>query len=95
MSTINHVESFPEKKYVKFNRISENISLGDAPSGLLLCNGVLIAKTEYFSNGAVEAYIIASGERFWGGCKTAEDLNALPVSVLDLAETNIEGCRMF
>lgn len=37
-------------------------------------------KSEYRTNqGACECYILGSGEMFWGGCKTADELNNLLV----------------
>lgn len=42
-------------------------SLNAAPIGLFLYRGELCLKTEYRTgSGAVEAYIVSSGEFFWG-----------------------------
>jgi len=41
--------------------------LDEAPIGLFMCMGELCLKTEYREgNGAVTAYIVESGEFFWG-----------------------------
>lgn len=46
----------------------EQFTLEDAPVGLLkTVGGLLILKTEYRNeNGAIDAYIVDSGEYFWG-----------------------------
>lgn len=48
--------------------IAGPIMLGACPIGLFMSgDGELCLKTEYRTkNGAVEAYIVASGEMFWG-----------------------------
>ena len=41
--------------------------LDEAPIGLFMCNGELCLKSEYREpNGAVSAFIVESGEFFWG-----------------------------
>ena len=56
------------------------IPLRDYPKGLFISkNGVLCAKTEYGN----EAYIVWSGEYFWGGAETKKaigDVLILPIS---------------
>lgn len=59
----------------------------DAPVGLFKYENCIALKTEYMVNGAVEAYIVESGERFWGGVNTPDELNNLevtPISPKDL-----------
>lgn len=54
------------------------IPLKDYPSGLFICGDTLCVKTEYGN----EAYIVESGEYFWGGAKTKEgigDVLILPI----------------
>ena len=51
----------------------------DAPVGLFMYDGVMGFKTEYMTNGFVEAFVVASGEYFWGGVKTSEERNNLKV----------------
>ena len=54
------------------------IPLKDYPSGLFICGATLCVKTEYGN----EAYIVESGEYFWGGAKTKEgigDVLILPI----------------
>jgi len=43
------------------------VPLWNAPIGLFKCDGELCLKTEYRRNdGWIEAYIVSSGEAFWG-----------------------------
>lgn len=43
------------------------VSLADCPIGLFVFNDTLCLKTEYGTNdGAISAYIVSSGEAFWG-----------------------------
>lgn len=56
------------------------VKLKDCPIGLFIKNGTLCAKTEY---GNDDAYIVWSGERFWGGAKTIAEIGevlVLPIS---------------
>lgn len=46
------------------------IPLRDYPKGLFICDNTLCVKTEYGN----EAYIVWSGEYFWGGAKTKEEI---------------------
>ena len=56
------------------------VMLMDAPVGLFLYDGELCMKTEYASiDGGVEAYIVSSGETFWGGVTTGWERNHLEV----------------
>lgn len=59
----------------------------DAPVGLFLFDGILVMKTEYFteSNGVIspDCYIVDSGECFCGGVNTPEERNALEVTPVD------------
>lgn len=60
------------------------MKLKDAPIGLFMHGDVLALKTEYIVNDAVEAYTVVGGERFWGGVNTAEAVNNLEVTPVDL-----------
>lgn len=51
----------------------------DAPVGLFYSGRTLCVKTEYFTNGGVDAYIVSSGEYFHGGAQTSEERNYLMV----------------
>lgn len=51
----------------------------DAPVGLFYSGRTLCVKTEYFTNGGVDAYIVSSGEYFHGGAQTSEERNNLMV----------------
>lgn len=56
------------KSFVKFK---------DCPIGLFITeNKTLCVKTEYGN----EAYIVWSGERFWGGAKEIGEVLVLPIS---------------
>lgn len=56
----------------------------DAPIGLFMSKeGEMCLKTEYIADWGVEAYIVSSGETFWGGAKTAEERNNLDVTPVD------------
>lgn len=59
----------------------ESIKLDDLPSGTLFKYDDTVAlKSEYRTDqGAVQSYIVGSGEMFWGGAKNAYDLNNLIV----------------
>lgn len=50
----------------------ERVTLADCPIGLFMSeHGELCLKTEYGDNeGRIDAYIVSSGEFFWGGAKT-------------------------
>ena len=67
-------------------RIVKKTTLENLPAGkLFLYDGTIALKSEYYSEGgSVEAYIVGSGERFWGGVSTAEELNKLKVFQLKL-----------
>lgn len=60
---------------------SKLVKLKDCPIGLFITkHKTLCAKTEYGDN---EAYIVWSGERFWGGAKTKSEIGeclVLPIS---------------
>ena len=61
------------------------MKLCDAPVGLFLFGDTLCLMTEYSSSGCGrEAYIVSSGEMFWGGAKSKEEranLDVTPVTV--------------
>ena len=62
-----------------------DMRLIDAPVGLFMSkDGEMCLKTEYIAEWGVEAYIVSSGETFWGGAKTAEERNNLEVIPVDL-----------
>ncbi len=55
------------------------VPLRDCPIGLFIKDNTLCVKTEYGN----EAYIVSSGEYFWGGAKTKQqigDVLVLPIS---------------
>lgn len=58
-----------------------------APGTLFEFNGAIALKTEYRSDsGAVEAYIVGSGEMFWGGVSSADKQIELMVEPIELEE---------
>lgn len=64
----------------------------DAPIGIFRFDDELVLKTEYWSENKLsgkyipDCYIIRTGEYFWGGAKTANELNNLDVEPVDFAE---------
>lgn len=61
-----------------------DMRLIDAPVGLFMSkDGEMCLKTEYIAEWGVEAYIVSSGETYWGGAKTAEERNNLDVTPID------------
>lgn len=61
------------------------VPLSECPIGLFLAsNGELCLKTEYGDNeGRIDAYIVSSGEFFWGGAKTRQDQRCVLVTPYD------------
>lgn len=70
--------------------IDEKKILIDAPVGLFMYDGIMGFKTEYMTNGFVEAFVVESGEYFWGGVKTSEERNNLEVTPIE-AEPVVYG----
>lgn len=66
----------------------ETVSLASAPIGLFYYRETLALKTEYGdNNGRIDAYIVDSGEFFWGDApQTIESQRAtqiMPVVIVD------------
>lgn len=57
------------------------VSLESCPIGLFMSDGgELCLKTEYGDNdGRIDAYIVSSGEFFWGGAKTKSEQRQVQV----------------
>ncbi|KZE06289.1 hypothetical protein B4117_2167 [Bacillus mycoides] len=54
------------------------------PGSLFEFNGTFALKTEYRTDsGATEAYIVGSGEMFWGGTMNYREQNELMVRPID------------
>lgn len=53
-----------------------------APAGLFVFEGTLCVKTEYYTDGRADAYILSSGEYFRGGTTTPREVNKLKVTPL-------------
>ena len=64
----------------------------DAPIGIFRFDGELVLKTEYYSEDKQsgkyipDCYIIRTGEYFWGGTKTANELINLDIEPVNFAE---------
>lgn len=62
------------------------VSLDECPEGLFLFNGTLCFKSEYQTQNQSsgywqsDAYVVSSGEYFWGGASTAEARDKLLVT---------------
>jgi len=67
--------------------------LDECPIGLFMCMGELCLKTEYREpNGAVSAFIVGSGEFFWGPSpQSVASQNAETVTPLSLDEDEPSG----
>lgn len=64
----------------------------DAPVGLFMYEETLCLKTEYMNRqGGVEAYIVESGDVFWGGAKSQEERNNLDVTPVSLDDLKQHG----
>lgn len=60
-------------------------TLEDCPIGLFSCGGELCLKTEYGdNNGRIDAYIVSSGEFFWGGAKNPTEQRHVAVWPLEV-----------
>ena len=67
----------------------KKVTLDDLPCGKLFAFGddCIAVKSEYrCDNGLIEAFIIDSGEQFWGGAHTAKEQNALMVQPLEIVD---------
>jgi len=54
-------------------KLKKLIRLKDLPKGsLFLHEGTLALKTEYTTKGSPDAYIVGSGEYYWGGSDDRE-----------------------
>ena len=60
---------------------NEMLPFEECPIGMFMSDdGELCLKTEY----GLEAYIVSSGERFWGGVDTSEELRHVMVRPVDV-----------
>ena len=77
-----------QKRYLGKEREKMKVRLIDLEPGTLFeFNGTFALKTEYRTDsGATEAYIVGSGEMFWGGTNTAEEQCELMVEPFELKE---------
>lgn len=64
-------------------------TLNDCPPGLFIMGNCLGFKSEYRNDsGSPDAYVVASGEFFWGGAKTREERDALMVTPVELTDAS-------
>lgn len=63
----------------------DTVQLGDCPVGLFLSEGgELCLKTEYGTNeGRIDAFIVSSGEYFWGGTTHPQDQRRVLVTPVE------------
>ena len=75
----------------------EKARLIDLEPGTLFSIGddCIALKSEYFaSNGLIEAFIVGSGEQFWGGAKTVQEQWELMVQPLEVeSEAQCKNCK--
>ena len=58
---------------------------GELPVGsLFLYNKTIALKSKYRTDGKSDAYIVGSGEYFWGGTNNREDREKLEISELKI-----------
>ena len=77
-----------EKRLIPYG---EKCTLDELPCGTLFAFGddCIAVKSEYrCNNGLIEAFIIDSGEQFWGGAHTAKEQNELMVQPLTIEEAD-------
>ena len=64
-------------------------TLDACPPGLFIFEGCLGFKSEYRrANGSAEAFVVETGEAFWGGTSNAEACNALMVLPVEIVDTS-------
>lgn len=64
-------------------------TLDECPPGLFILGNCLGFKSEYRTEkGLTEAYVVASGEFFWGGAKTGEERDALLVTPVEITDAS-------
>lgn len=67
----------------------DKVTLAELLPGTIFLHGddCLAVKSEYqCSNGLIEAFIIDSGEQFWGGVHTAREQHELVVQPMEVVE---------
>ncbi len=76
-----------EKILVRNGERGLKVRLADLEPGKLFRFGETVGfKSEYRSGGAIEAFIVGSGEMFWGGTSTANKQRELMVEPIDLKD---------
>lgn len=71
----------------------EKVTLDELPCGTIFAFGddCIAVKSEYrCNNGLIEAFIIDSGEQFWGGVHTAKEQNELMVQPLEIEDHYVD-----
>jgi hypothetical protein len=63
----------------------ELLALADCPVGLFMKDDELCLKTEYGdNNGRIDAYIVSTGEFFWGGTSKPQDQRKVLVQPVEV-----------
>ena len=80
---------------VELEKDCDMCTLEECPPGLFLFDGILGFKTEYSMElGRLECYpqafVVASGEVFWGGARSHEERSKLMVQPLLCHEDNLK-----
>lgn len=73
--------------------IGEPCRLDACPAGLFLHHGSLGFRSEYWTSGKPDAYVVESGEYYWGGTSNANDRSALIVQPLISAPGYAKPCK--
>jgi hypothetical protein len=73
--------------------IGEPKPLDHCPAGLFLHEGHLGFKTEYSDQNGAEAYVVASGEYWWGGVYDRFTRGSLMVQPCEVIGPNEKLCR--
>lgn len=88
--TSNRPKKLPGQKCRMTVRFSgKPMTLNELPVGTLFMYGsdCIAIKSEYRAdNGLIEAYILGSGELFWGGASTVKEQSELLVQPLEIPE---------
>lgn len=67
--------------------VREKTTLARCPVGLFVWSGELCFKSEYSTGGRPDAYVVASGEYFWGGTDSPEAVGGLRVTPIEVRRT--------
>lgn len=74
------IQLFMKEKNIMIKTDTTECTLEDCPIGLFVSNNELCVKTEY----GLDAYIVSSGEKFWGGATNMKDLANVMVTPCEI-----------